>query len=51
MNTKETFIQNVLAREYLLGNRDLKIPIIIPEVKMSIGGTLNLHTGELTGGE
>jgi hypothetical protein len=47
----ETFIQNVLAREYLLGNRDLKIPIIIPEVKMSIGGTLNLHTGELTGGE
>jgi hypothetical protein len=45
--TWESFIHGVLAREYLLGKRDLSKPIIIPEVKMSIGGTMNLSTGAL----
>jgi hypothetical protein len=43
----EEFIQMRLFSEYITGKRDLSKPIIVPEVKMSIGGTMNMHTGKL----
>jgi hypothetical protein len=43
----EEFIQMRLFSEYITGKRDLSVPIIVPEVKMSIGGTMNMHTGKL----
>jgi hypothetical protein len=45
--TWEDFIRNILAREYLIGTRDLSKPIYIPEVKMAIGGTLSINVGKL----
>jgi hypothetical protein len=45
--TWEEFIQMQLFAEYIIGKRDLSKSIIVPEVKMSIGGTMNMHTGKL----
>jgi len=43
----EDFIRNRMMAEYLVGKRDLSKAITIPEVNMSVGGTLNLETGKL----
>lgn len=44
--TWEDFIRAQLMARYLTG-KDIEKPIIVPEVNMAIGGTLNLATGQL----
>ncbi|MDD3962223.1 MAG: hypothetical protein PHT77_10215 [Bacteroidales bacterium] len=43
------FIKSQMFAFYL--TKELKTPIIIPEVGFAVGGTMNMETGQLTGAE